>query len=81
LKRSVPDTSILGGFWKMDEESKADTAIIESVPVDATATTLREAVRFCLDTARADSERSTAEQVETMRVETTPAVAETRAAS
>ncbi len=81
LKRSVPDTPILGGFWKMDEESKADAAIIESVPVDATATTLREAVRFCLDTARADSERSTAEQVETMRVETPVAAVETRAAS
>ena len=52
LKRSVPDAPILGGFWKMDEESKADAAIIESVPVDAAATTLREAVRFCLDTAR-----------------------------
>ncbi len=65
----------------MDEESKADAAIIDSVPVDAAATTLREAVRFCLDTARADSERSTAEQVETMRVETPAAAVETRAAS
>jgi predicted PurR-regulated permease PerM len=81
LKRAAPDTPILGGFWKMDEESKADAAIIESVPVDAAATTLREAVRFCLDTARADSERCAAEQVETMRVETPAVAAETRAAS
>jgi predicted PurR-regulated permease PerM len=45
LKRSVPDTPVLGGFWQMDTESTADAAIIDSVAVDATATTLREAIR------------------------------------
>ena len=81
LKRSAPDTPVLGGFWQMDAESTADTAIIDSVAVDATATTLREAIRYCLDTARADSERSAAEQVETMRVETPAHPVQTRAAS
>ena len=81
LKRSAPDTPVLGGFWQMDSESKADAAIIDSVAVDATATTLREAIRYCLDTARTDSERSAAEQVETMRVETPVHPAQTRAAS
>ncbi len=81
LKRSAPDTPVLGGFWQMDADAAADAAIIDSVAVDATATTLREAIRYCLDTARADSERSAAEQVETMRVETPTLAVETRAAS
>jgi predicted PurR-regulated permease PerM len=81
LKRSAPDTPVLGGFWQMDTEVAADASIIDSVAVDATATTLREAIRYCLDTARADSERSAAEQVETMRVETPTLAVETRAAS
>ena len=65
----------------MDADAAADAAIIDSVAVDATATTLREAICYCLDTARADSERSAAEQVETMRVETPTLAVETRAAS
>ncbi|MFA6141054.1 MAG: AI-2E family transporter [Hyphomicrobium sp.] len=81
LKRSAPDTPVLGGFWQLDTESAADAAIINSVAVDATATTLREAIRYCLDTARADSARSAAEQVETMRVESPNLPVETRAAS
>lgn len=70
LKRSAPDALILGGFWKLDPEAKSDASIIESIPVDATATTLREALQFCLETARSDSEESAVAQVETMRVET-----------
>jgi predicted PurR-regulated permease PerM len=81
LKRSVPDAVVLGCFWKLDSETKADSAIIESIPVDATATTLREALRFCLDQARADSDEATAAQVENMRLETTAPPVETRAAS
>jgi predicted PurR-regulated permease PerM len=80
LKRTVPDALVLGGFWKLDPEAKTDAAIIESIAVDATATTLREALRFCLDQARADRDEATAAQVETMRVETVPPV-ETRVAS
>ncbi len=81
LKRSLPDALVLGGFWKLDTESSSDAAIIKSIPVDATATTLREALRFCLDSARADSEETAAAQVEAMRAETVEAGIETRAAS
>jgi predicted PurR-regulated permease PerM len=81
LKRSLPDALVLGGFWKLDTESSSDAAIMTSIPVDATATTLREALRFCLDSARADSEQTAAAQVEAMRVETVEAGMETRAAS
>ena len=70
LKRSAPDALILGGFWKLDPEAKTDASIIESISVDATATTLREALRFCLDTARSHSEESATAQVQAMRVET-----------
>jgi predicted PurR-regulated permease PerM len=81
LKRSAPDALILGGFWKLDPEAKSDASIIESIPVDSTATTLREALQFCLETARSDSEESAVAQVETMRVEARTAPVETRAAS
>ena len=46
LKRAAPDATVLGGFWKLD--AKADASIIAGIQVDATATTLREAVRFCV---------------------------------
>ena len=81
LKRSLPDALVLGGFWKLDPESSADAAIIKSIPVDATATTLREALRFCLDSARSDSEETAAAQVEAMRVESPEAGIEARIAS
>jgi hypothetical protein len=70
LKRSAPDALILGGFWKLDPKAKTDASIIESIAVDATATTLREALCFCLDTARSHSEERATAQVEAMRVET-----------
>lgn len=79
LKRAAPDALVLGGFWKLD--AKSDASIIAGIPVDGTATTLREALRFCLDKARADSEESTAAQVETMRIETAAPQDEARAAS
>lgn len=81
LKRSLPDALILGGFWKLDPESSSDATIIESIPVDATATTLREALRFCLDKARADSDEAVAAQVEAMRGEAEEGGIVTRAAS
>lgn len=79
LKRAAPDATILGGFWKLDD--KADASVIAGIQVDATATTLREAVRFCVDTARADSDESTAAQVESMRVDTTTPPDEARPAA
>jgi predicted PurR-regulated permease PerM len=81
LQRSLPDALVLGGFWKLDLESSADAAIIKSIPVDATATTLREALRFCLDNARSDSDETAATQVEAMRVETAEAGVPARVAS
>jgi predicted PurR-regulated permease PerM len=82
LHRSAPDAIVLGGFWKMSPDAGDDAAIIESIKVDATAMTLREALRYCLEAARTDSEESAAAQVETMRVEAhPPAAAEARAAS
>lgn len=82
LQRSAPDAIVLGGFWKMNPEARDDAGIIESIKVDATAMTLREALRYCLDAARVDSEESAKAQVETMRTEThPPTTVEARAAS
>jgi hypothetical protein len=51
LKRSAPKALLLGGFWKLDPEAPGDKAILDSIPVDATARTLREAVTFALQSA------------------------------
>lgn len=51
LKRAAPDTLLLGGFWKLDPDLERDREVLDSVPVDASARTLREALRFCLEVA------------------------------
>jgi predicted PurR-regulated permease PerM len=51
LKRSTPGALLLGCFWKLDPDDERDKSIIDSIPVDATAHTLREAVAFTLKAA------------------------------
>ena len=51
LKRSAPDAVLLGGFWKLDPDKRGDKTILDSIDVDATAHTLREAVAFTLKAA------------------------------
>jgi predicted PurR-regulated permease PerM len=51
LKRSAPNALLLGCFWKLDPEDRQDKAILDSIPVDARAHTLREAVAFTLEAA------------------------------
>jgi predicted PurR-regulated permease PerM len=60
LKRSAPQALLLGGFWKLDPEAEHDKSILASIPVDATAHSLREAVTFTLKTASTppDEERT-----------------------
>jgi predicted PurR-regulated permease PerM len=53
LKRSAPAALLLGCFWKLDPAEDHDKSILASVPVDATAHTLREAVAFTLKAASA----------------------------
>ncbi len=68
LRRSVPGALLLGCFWKLDPDASRDRAILDSIPVDAKAHTLHEAVSFALRAAAtpADEERtgSTREHVE-----------------
>jgi predicted PurR-regulated permease PerM len=52
LKRAAPNALLLGGFWKLDPELERDRSVLESVPVDASARTLRDALRFCLEAAQ-----------------------------
>jgi predicted PurR-regulated permease PerM len=51
LKRSAPDALLLGCFWKLDPQEERDMAVLKSIPVDATAHTLREAVLYTLKAA------------------------------
>lgn len=60
LKRAAPQALLLGCFWKLDPETERDKSILDSVPVDATAHSLREAVTFALQAAStpADEEQT-----------------------
>lgn len=51
LKRSAPDALLLGCFWKLDPKGERDGTILKSIPVDATAHSLREAVIYTLKAA------------------------------
>ena len=51
LRRSAPAALLLGCFWKLDPEHERDKSILDSIPVDATAHTLRQAVAFTLRAA------------------------------
>jgi hypothetical protein len=79
LQRSAPDTTVLGGFWGLDEDAHTDSSIIRSIPVDATATSIRSALRFCIDKACEESDQQSADACEAMRQES--AEHETKAAS
>lgn len=56
LKRSAPEAQLLGCFWKLDPKESRDRTIIESIPVDAAVSTLREAMVFTLKAAAATAE-------------------------
>ncbi|CAN1725141.1 AI-2 transport protein TqsA [Hyphomicrobium sp. 1Nfss2.1] len=51
LKRSAPNALLLGCFWKLDPQDRRDKTIISSIPVDAMAHSMREAVTFTLKAA------------------------------
>ncbi len=51
LRRVAPNAKLIGSFWKLDLDDPRDEAVLESIPVDASARTLREALQYCLETA------------------------------
>ncbi len=53
LRRLAPNATLVGGFWKLHPEDKSDKTIIDSVAVDEAVHSIREALGFCLQEARA----------------------------
>jgi predicted PurR-regulated permease PerM len=51
LKRVAPQAKLLGSFWKLDLKDPRDEAVLESIPVESSAGTLREALEYCLELA------------------------------
>ena len=73
LRRSVPAALLLGCFWKLDPDASRDKAILDSIPVDATAHTLREAASFALRAAATPpSEERTGSEREHIEVKGSP---------
>jgi predicted PurR-regulated permease PerM len=66
LRRAAPDAVLLGGFWKLDPENERDRAVMDSIAVDASAVTVKDAVRYCLEAAAAEPGRDGAPLTEVM---------------
>jgi predicted PurR-regulated permease PerM len=48
LKRSAPDATLVGGFWKLDPDEPRGKEILETVTVDHIVQTLDEALCYCI---------------------------------
>jgi predicted PurR-regulated permease PerM len=56
LRRKLPQARIMVGLWSGVDGSETATAIKESSKADLFASTLREAIRVCIESTRPDSE-------------------------
>jgi hypothetical protein len=54
LRRAAPDTSLVGGFFTLDSKAERDRDLIETIPVDDVAYSLRDALSYCLQLAKRD---------------------------
>jgi hypothetical protein len=55
LRRSAPEATFLGGFWMLDPQDERNRKILETIPVDEVAYSLRHALSFCLAAARGEN--------------------------
>jgi hypothetical protein len=55
LRRAAPETSLIGGFFTLDPHAERDRDLVETIPVDEVAYSLREALSFCLQLAKRDA--------------------------
>jgi hypothetical protein len=56
LKRSAPEATLIGGFFTLDPQERRDRELIESIPVDEAAYSLRDAVSFCVRLAKVEED-------------------------
>jgi hypothetical protein len=56
LKRSAPETTLIGGFFTLDPQERRDRELIESIPVDEAAYSLRDTASLCLRLAKVEEE-------------------------
>jgi predicted PurR-regulated permease PerM len=61
LRRAAPEAILMGGFWKLDPETRRGKEVIDRVSVDKVVTSLRDAVAFCVQAAMASAEPAPAE--------------------
>ena len=69
LRRILPGVSLLGGYWKHDENDAQRMGILGSVQVDGTVTSLAEAITYCLVQAAKDAGATAAKPVAAMEVQ------------
>jgi hypothetical protein len=69
LKRSAPEATLIGGFFTLDPQERRDRELIESIPVDEAAYSLRDAVSFCLSLAKVEEDVIAAQEAAPRPVE------------
>jgi hypothetical protein len=62
LRRSAPETTLIGGFFTLDPQEQRDRGLIETIPVDEAAYSLRDAVSFCLRLAKVEKDAMAAQK-------------------
>jgi hypothetical protein len=73
LRRSAPEALLMGGFFTLDPQEKRDRDLVETIPVDEVAYSLRDALSICLQLAKAEAPEVLAPRPEPRLVETAAA--------
>jgi predicted PurR-regulated permease PerM len=73
LRRVSPESSLMGGFFTLDAKAKRDRDLIETIPLDEVAYSLREALSSCLQLAKRDDGPEVIPQMPTERRPAAPA--------
>jgi hypothetical protein len=73
LRRSAPEALLMGGFFTLDPQEKRDRDLVETIPVDEVAYSLRDALGICLQLAKAEAPEVLAPRPEPRLVETAAA--------
>jgi predicted PurR-regulated permease PerM len=80
LRRSAPQTPLIGGFFTLDPRAKRDRDLVETIPVDELAYSLRDALKLFLRLANPDGPALTMRKPGPRLIEAVPPCPEARQA-
>jgi len=62
LRRSAPEKTLIGGFFTLDPQERRDRELIETIPVDEVAYSVRDAASLCLRLAKVEADKIVARE-------------------